>query len=188
MALGNVNDAPIRFNYLGLENARMPMSVLYERIFLHYSQAFYGQLYRILGSADFLGNPIGLFQNVSSGVADIFFAPYEGFVLHGGDVGYALAKGAGSFVKKTVFGFSDSFAKVTGSIGKGLSAATLDKEFQSRRRMRRSRNKPQHALYGVTTGASSFFTSVASGVEGLAVGSFQHNIQGPAEQNLHMLF
>jgi hypothetical protein len=29
------------------------------------------------------------------------------------------AKGAGSFVKKTVFGLSDSFSKVTGSIGKG---------------------------------------------------------------------
>lgn len=60
-------------------------------------------------------------------------------------------------------------SKVTGSIGKGLSAATLDKEFQSRRRMRRSRNKPKHALYGVTSGAEGFVTSVASGFEGLAV-------------------
>lgn len=35
--------------------------------------------------------------------------------------------------------------------------------------MRQFRNKPKHALYGVTAGASSFVTSVASGFEGLAV-------------------
>jgi vacuolar protein sorting-associated protein 13A/C len=58
--------------------------------------------------------------------------------------------------------------KVTGSIGKGLSAATLDKNFQSQRRMRQYRNKPRHALYGVAAGAGSLVTSVASGFEGLA--------------------
>lgn len=31
----------------------------------------------------------------------------------------AFVQGTGSFVKKTVFGFSDSFAKFTGSVGKG---------------------------------------------------------------------
>jgi len=35
--------------------------------------------------------------------------------------------------------------------------------------MRQFRNKPKHALYGVTAGAASFVTSVASGFEGLAV-------------------
>lgn len=34
--------------------------------------------------------------------------------------------------------------------------------------MRQFRNKPKHALYGVTAGATSFVTSVASGFEGLA--------------------
>ena len=82
-----------------------------------------------------------------------------------------VSQAYGNLVKKTVFGISDSMSKVTGSIGKGLSAATLDKEFQSRRRMRRSRNKPKHALYGVTSGAEGFVTSVASGFEGLAVSS-----------------
>jgi uncharacterized membrane protein YbhN (UPF0104 family) len=35
--------------------------------------------------------------------------------------------------------------------------------------MRQYRNKPKHALYGVTAGAASLVTSVASGFEGLAV-------------------
>ncbi|GAA94842.1 hypothetical protein E5Q_01496 [Mixia osmundae IAM 14324] len=170
MALGNVNDAPIRLNALMIENVRISYPELANRVVLHYSQDFFGQLYRVLGSADFLGNPIGLFNNVSSGVKDIFYQPYEGLVMHGNrDIGLGIARGAGSFVKKTVFGVTDSMAKVTGSIGKGLSAATLDKEWQSKRRMRQFRNKPKHALYGFTAAGNSFFTSVASGIEGLAM-------------------
>lgn len=75
----------------------------------------------VLGSADFLGNPVGLFKSLSSGVADVFYQPYAGVVEQGGDIGVGIARGAGSFAKKTVFGFSDSLSKVTGSIGKGPS-------------------------------------------------------------------
>lgn len=188
MALGNVNDAPVRLNALVIENVRLSLPVLQERLTLHYGQEFFGQLYRVLGSADFLGNPVGLFTNVSSGVADFFIQPYDSVMMNGNkDLGIGIARGAGSLAKKTVFGLSDSVAKFTGSIGKGasslvpfafsadspvppgLSAATLDKQYQSQRRMRQFRNKPKHALYGVTAGATSFVTSVASGFEGLAV-------------------
>ena len=55
MALGNVNDAPVRLNALVIENVRLSLPVLQERLTLHYSNEFFGQLYRVLGSADFLG-------------------------------------------------------------------------------------------------------------------------------------
>ena len=166
MAIGNVNDAPIRLNALIVNDVRLSYAILAQRVMLHYQQEFVNQLYRVLGSADFLGNPIGLFSNVSSGVADLFYEPTEG-VVEFKDFGAGLARGAGSFVKKTVFGVTDSMTKVTGSIGKGLSAATLDKQFQSQRRMRQYRNKPRHALYGVAAGAGSLVSSVGSGFEGL---------------------
>ncbi|GAA5925213.1 hypothetical protein JCM10213_008734 [Rhodosporidiobolus nylandii] len=169
MALGNVNDAPVRLNALVIENVRLSLPVLQERLTVHYGNEFFGQLYRVLGSADFLGNPVGLFTNVSSGVADFFVQPYDSVMMNGNkDLGIGIARGAGSLAKNVVFGVSDSLAKVSGSIGKGLSAATLDKQYQSQRRMRQFRNKPKHALYGVTAGATSFVTSVASGFEGLA--------------------
>jgi vacuolar protein sorting-associated protein 13A/C len=38
-------------------------------------------------------------------------------------------KGTASFLKKTVYGFSDTFSKFTGSLGKGLASATMDSEF-----------------------------------------------------------
>ncbi|QPG98509.1 hypothetical protein C2857_007681 [Epichloe festucae Fl1] len=170
MAIGNVNDAPIRFNALMLDNVRVSIPVLIQNMTNHYSQEVMFQIHKILGSADFLGNPVGLFNNISSGVTDIFYEPYQGLILSDRpeEFGIGIAKGAASFAKKTVFGFSDSFSKFTGSLSKGLAAASLDKQFQDRRRIAKARNRPKHALYGVTAGANSLFTSVASGVGGLA--------------------
>ena len=153
-----------------LENARVSQPVLLQNISNHYSQEALYQIHKILGSADFLGNPVGLFNNIGSGVADIFYEPYQGLIMSDRpeDFGLGLARGAGSFFKKSVYGFTDSFSKVTGSFAKGLAAATMDKQFQDRRRMTRARNRPRHALFGVTAGANSLITSVASGVGGLA--------------------
>ncbi|KAF2178337.1 vacuolar protein sorting-associated protein 13 [Zopfia rhizophila CBS 207.26] len=180
MSIGNVNDAPVRYNALMLENARVSTEALINNIKNHYVQESLRQVHVVIGSADFLGNPVGLFTNVSSGVADIFYEPYQGLVKSDRpeELGIGIAKGASSFVKKSVFGFSDSMAKFTGSMSKGLSAATLDKEFQDQRRMSRSRNRPKHALYGITSGGNAFASSLASGIGGLA----RHPIQGAEKE------
>jgi vacuolar protein sorting-associated protein 13A/C len=72
-------------------------------------------------------------------------------------------------MKKGVFGITDSMSRFTGSLGKGISAATMDKKFQDRRKMDMIRNKPTHAIYGVTQGVGYFGSSVASGFAGLVV-------------------
>ncbi|KAJ7786305.1 vacuolar protein sorting-associated protein 13 [Mycena metata] len=168
MAVGNINDAPLEMNALAIKDMRLTMPELQNRIAYHYRQDVLRQLYRILGSADFIGNPVGLFTNVSSGVADIFYEPFNGVVMHGNkELGIGIAKGAASFVKKTVFGLSDSMTKFTSSVGKGLSAATFDSEYQTRRRLAQRRNKPRHAIYGVTAGGEAFASSVASAMEGV---------------------
>lgn len=180
MAIGNINDAPIKLNALFIENIRVPIPILMESILTHYGQSLVYQVHKILGSADFLGNPVGLFNNISSGVLDIFYEPYQGFVINDRpqEIGIGIAKGGLSFIKKSVFGFSDSFAKMTGSLAKGLSVATMDRKFQERRRLNQRRNRPKHALYGFTSGANSFFESVSSGVTGIA----QAPIEGAARE------
>ena len=182
MSIGNVNDAPLRFNALMIENARVSVPALVANVRSHYTQECIRQIHIVLGSADFLGNPVGLFNNVSSGVADIFYEPYQGLVMtdRPQELGIGIAKGASSFVKKSVFGFSDSMAKFTGSMSKGLAAATLDKEYQDQRRMSKSRNRPKHALYGVTSGGNAFASSMASGIGGLA----RHPMEGAEKEGL----
>lgn len=93
MTVGNINDAPIELNALAIKDMRLTMPELQGRIMYHYRQDVLRQVYRILGSADFLGNPVGLFTNVSSGVADIFYEPFNGVVMHGNkELGIGIAK------------------------------------------------------------------------------------------------
>jgi len=93
MTLGNVNAAPLTFRALFLENSRLSMPSLVERVQLHYQEQMMAQIYRVLGSADFLGNPVGLFNNISSGFSDIFYEPYQGIVMHGNkDIGLGIAR------------------------------------------------------------------------------------------------
>ncbi|CAO0798122.1 unnamed protein product [Mucor circinelloides] len=169
MTLGNINDAPVKLNALIVDNLRASSEDLTARIVLHYREQVIYQIHRVLGSIDILGNPVGLFNTLSSGFGELFYEPYQGFIMSDRpqDLGIGIAKGVGGFMKKGVFGISDSLSRFSGSLGKGVSAATMDKKFQDRRRMNMTRNKPTHAIYGVTQGVGYFGTSVASGFAGL---------------------
>lgn len=169
-AIGNLNQAPIRLSAIAIENARLSPEELVARLQAHYVSSAVGQVYKLVGAIDVLGNPLGLISGIGSGVSDLLYSPIEGLVLHGNrELGLSIARGAGSFVRKTVYGVSDSISRLTSSVGSGLAAASLDREFEARRRMARFRNKPRHALTGVTAGASSFFSSLTSAVEGVAL-------------------
>ncbi|KAJ1897430.1 Vacuolar protein sorting-associated protein 13 [Kickxella alabastrina] len=171
MAIGNINEAPIFLNALIMQNVRVSLPILVDRMHKHYSQEVFNQVYKVVGSANFLGNPVGLFNNISSGVSDFFYEPYQGFIMSDRpqDFGFGLARGTASLFKKTVFGMTDSFSKFTDSMSKGLSAATMDPQYQSERSMSRVRNKPKHAIYGVARGAESFAKSFGSGLAGVVM-------------------
>ena len=168
MTIGNVNNAPIRMNSLFMDNLRVPVATLINSIKTHYGQQFIYQLYKILGSADFLGNPVGLFNTISSGVWDIFYEPYKGYLMNDRpeEIGINIAKGGLSFAKKTVFGISDSMAKFTGSVAKGLSV-TQDSEFQESRRLQQRINTTSRNV--LATSAQSFANTIGSSISGLAL-------------------
>ena len=50
--------------------------------------------------------------------------------------------------------------------------------------MSKSRNRPKHALYGITAGGNAFATSVASGIGGLA----RHPLEGAEREGLQGFF
>lgn len=168
MTLANVTDAPIKLNSLYMANVRVPINTLVQAIQTHYGQQFFYQIHKILGSADFLGNPVGLFNTISSGVWDIFYEPYQGYMMNDRpqELGIHLAKGGLSFAKKTVFGLSDSMAKFTGSMAKGLSF-TQDADFQERRRLQQRLNANKRNLF--STSAQSFANTIGSGFTGMAL-------------------
>ena len=165
MTLGNIHDAPIRCNALELEHANALPGKLFPLIMTFYTQEIVGQLHKVVGSADVLGNPVGLFNTLSSGVSDLFYEPLQGLeIMNPQDFGIGVAKGTASLVKKTVYGLSDTLSKFTGSISKGLSVMTMDEKYQ---KSRMNRNKPKHAVSGVARGTVSFVNSIGSGISGI---------------------
>ncbi|KAJ1339754.1 hypothetical protein BSLG_005660 [Batrachochytrium salamandrivorans] len=58
------SDAPIRLNALELEHPIVSAPQLIDLITRFYSQEILGQVHKVIGAADFLGNPVGLFNNV----------------------------------------------------------------------------------------------------------------------------
>lgn len=151
-----------------LENILARQECLKETVIEHYKQAGISQIHKVIGSADFLGNPVGLVSTLGSGVTDLFYEPYQGFVSdRPQDIGIGLARGGLSLVKKTVAGFTGTFSKFTGSLAKGLSAATMDSSYQQKRRTNIARNKPKHALSGVSTGAQQLYSGFKSGIAGV---------------------
>ena len=58
-------------------------------------------MFDMIGHADFIGNPIGLFQNISTEFADLIEKPAEGFVKGPLERGKGIFEGAGSFAQKS---------------------------------------------------------------------------------------
>ena len=171
MTLGNISDAPVVLNSLIMENYKTSSSALKESVVEHYNNEVYSQLLKLVGYADVLGNPIGLFNNLSNGVADIFYSPYQnGYYMNDRpeELGISISKGGASFLKKSVFGFSDSFAKFTGSVAKGLTAAVNDKNFQRERYLQQRKNRMSDDPNSFGSGFNSLVQGVASGFNGIA--------------------
>ncbi|KAL3231388.1 Intermembrane lipid transfer protein VPS13 [Nakaseomyces bracarensis] len=172
MTLGNINDAPIKLNSLLMDNVRVPLPMLVNSMKMHYGQQIFYQVHKILGSADCFGNPVGLFNTISSGVVDLFYEPYLGYMMNDSpkEIGVQIARGGASFAKKTVYGISDSMARFTGSLAKGLSI-TQGSEFQATRRMQQRLNKNGRNVFA--NSAQSFAATIGSGFTGIALDPYK---------------
>ena len=131
----------------------------------HYRDELISQAVLILGSTDFLGNPIGFINDVSEGVS--------GLVTDGN---------LGGLVKNVTHGAANSAAKVTGSLSYGISKATLDSKYDEKRlmiRRKHSDNSKQHLVaglkglgFGVLGGLTSVFTEPIEGAASEGVSGF----------------
>lgn len=92
------------------------------------------QLYALVFGLDVIGNPLSLGIGIYQGVGKFLCEPFQGF-LHGPEeLAEGLELGTRSLVSNTLGGIAGAAAKITGTIGKGISFLTFDKEYQRRRR------------------------------------------------------
>ena len=95
----------------------------------HFKDQAIREVLKVFGSLNIIGNPVGLFSNISTGVVDLIQKPAEGFVKGPLEGGLGIMQGASSLIKNTMAGAFNSVNKITGSLSSGISSLCMDEEY-----------------------------------------------------------
>ncbi|KAM4748951.1 intermembrane lipid transfer protein VPS13C [Rhinophrynus dorsalis] len=135
-------------------------------VFRHYTEQFLKQMYVLVLGLDVLGNPFGLIRGLSEGVEAFFYEPFQGAVQGPEEFAEGLVIGVKSLLGHTVGGAAGVVSRITGSVGKGLAAITMDKEYQQQRREEMGR-QPKDFGESLAKGGKGFLRGVVGGVTGI---------------------
>jgi len=164
--LTNIDEAPICLNALILEHPLMTKEALQDRIVKHYTRCGTYELYKIVGSLELIGNPVGLFNDLTTGVKDLFYEPASALTRSPEEFSRGLAKGSLSLLSHSIHGTFNTASKITGTIGKGVSMLTLDDNYVKRRE-RSSAKKARGVKEGLIDGTEALAKGFFEGATGV---------------------
>jgi len=183
VALANIDDAPIKMTGLKLENCFDTTSGITSKLISHYKNNLTTEVFKLLGSINIIGNPVGLFSQIGTGVQDLIEKPMEGFIKGPLEGGVGLVQGAGSLLKHTLAGTLNSVDKITGSLGTGIASLSLDDEYLEQREKMKMK-KAKHVGEGLKQAGMSIFTGFEKGITGV----FMKPIEGASKGGLKGFF
>lgn len=197
----SVSDAPIRLQGKAINHVFESPDEIVASIKNYYVNETLKQVYKIIGSLDFVGNPTILFSSFASGVRDLVFAPTAAFLKSPTNVrkiGIGVGKGTLSLFSHSasgIFGFS---ARLWATAGQTVAILSLDSEYRQWHRdrivneavnlnriwKRRGLQSIQEIMLrpvvdiilGVTTGATGFITAPYKGAKMGGRRGFLHGV------------
>jgi len=119
-----------------------------QKIISQYKGDVINQFYKIFGSLNIIGNPMGLLRNISTGFQDLTTKPAKGFVQGPAEFGKGIVQGTGSLVAHSVGGAFNSLSKITGTVSTGLANLAFDDEFEEHRQKEKMK-KPKNIIQGL---------------------------------------
>ena len=158
--LGNIDSAQVRLSAFLAKDLLMGKEELFSRLSSHYVRQILRKFYKVVGSAALLGNPVGLFESVGSGVKAFFYEPIQGLSKGPEEFIDGLGRGAKTFLLNTTYGIANSASKITGTIGNGLSAIAGTETY----RLDRAAGK-SGIIYGVREGVLGMFKDSVNGAK-----------------------
>lgn len=164
--LTNVDDIIFKLAFFEVKYQFYSKEKLMWAVGRHYTEEFLKQMYVLVLGLDVLGNPFGVIRGLSEGVEAFFYEPFQGAVQGPEEFAEGFAIGVRSLLGSTVGGAAGMFSKITGSMGKGLAAMTMDKEFQVERR--EDMNRPTKDFKdSLAKGGKGLLKGVVGGVTGI---------------------
>ncbi|POI30227.1 hypothetical protein CIB84_006023 [Bambusicola thoracicus] len=164
--LTDVDDLIFKLAFFEIKYQFYKRDQLMKRAVRHYSEQFLKQMYVLVLGLDVLGNPFGLIRGLSEGVEAFFYEPFQGAVQGPEEFAEGIVIGVRSLLGHTVGGAAGVVSRITGSVGKGLAAITMDKEYQQKRREEMGR-QPRDFSDSLAKGGKGFLRGVVGGVTGI---------------------
>jgi vacuolar protein sorting-associated protein 13D len=130
-------------------------------IMTHYVNACKRQAFKILGSVDFLGNPLGLFHDVTDGLSCL-----------------VDQRSVSGLVKNVAHGVANSTSKVTGSLSHGLGKLVPDDRRQVVPDNHRSSTIGQAIRHGTAGIAAGFYGGLTSMIKQPYKGVVEEGVPG----------
>ena len=173
--LANIENSNLKFTEIILQYSFQNFSNLFTLLTKNYVRQGLLQFYRILGSSELLGNPIGLIDKLGTGVYEFFNEPAKGLLQ--GPKGFVsgVGKGVKSLVSNVIGGSFESVSKITGSLYKIVGQ---DKQAGNSITQKLGINDLTSGVAGIvikpyeglkTRGAAGLMIGVGSGVFGALV-------------------
>ncbi|CAH2105534.1 unnamed protein product [Euphydryas editha] len=181
VTLTDMNDVVFKLSYYERNYEFLSQKELISQVQSHYTGQALKQLYVLVLGLDVIGNPYGLVIGLKKGVEDLFYEPFQGAIQGPGEFAEGLMLGVRSLVGHTVGGAAGAVSRITGAMGHGLAALSLDKDYQRRRRD--NINKPPANIQeGLARSGKGLVMGVVDGVTGVFTkpyeGARDHGVEG----------
>ncbi|XP_022649179.1 vacuolar protein sorting-associated protein 13-like isoform X3 [Varroa destructor] len=164
--LADIQGAILKLDYFERKNDFLTISQLVGDVTSHYTKQALKQFYVVILGLDVMGNPVGLLMGITTGVGDLFYEPLQGAIQGPEEFIAGLAQGVCSLIGHTVGGAADAMSKITGAVGKGVAALTMDEEYQKKRRLEKNK-RPQDITEGIAQSGKDLVMGFYDGVTGV---------------------
>ncbi|GFT91712.1 vacuolar protein sorting-associated protein 13 [Nephila pilipes] len=166
VTLTEIQDVIFKLDYFERRYVFMSHNQLIAEATSHYVSQAVKQLYMLVLGLDVIGNPVGLLLGLGEGVTDLFYEPFQGAIQGPEEFAEGLALGVKSLFGHAIGGAAGAASRITGTLGKGIAALTLDKDYQKKRRQNISR-RPQDFTHGIAESGKGLVMGVFDGVTGI---------------------
>lgn len=167
LTLINFEDATITLDSFERKHPFETSQFLYNSIIKHFKVELVWQAAVILGSVDFIGNPMGLMNDVSEGFSGLIYD-----------------RNVGALVKNVTHGLSNTAAKVTESLSDGLGKIAMDDYHEEMRHKIRQVATVGRSSDHILAGLKGF----GFGILGGATGIFKQVYEGASNEGLPGVF
>ena len=118
--VADIDRTTLRFTGIRIVNFFGFAPELSKRVIIHYVVQGSRQVLKLLGSMNLIGNPVGLVEDVSSGVKAFLENSTKDDSVNEAEYERRVEEGGKVLMRKTARGFFNSASKITGTLGLSL--------------------------------------------------------------------